>query len=97
MRCVLMAGCLFSGVMKPVSIEAALNRRPFRPFEVRVDGEVVCVGHPEQALLAENKSTLIIVDPQDHVHILDVDQISKIRLLPRGMGTRQRSGSGGGN
>ncbi|HEY0456384.1 MAG TPA: hypothetical protein VGE41_08410 [Verrucomicrobiae bacterium] len=39
--------------------------------------------HPEQGLLAERKSTLILVDPDDHIHILDTDQISKIRLLPR--------------
>ena len=66
--------------MKVVNLEAALNRRPFRPFELRIDGEVVRVGHPEQALFAEGKTTLIVVDPQDHAHILDVAQISELRL-----------------
>ena len=70
--------------MKLVNLEAAMNKRPFRPFEVRVDGEQIVVRHPEQALFAEKRTTLIIVDQHDHVHILDVDQISKIRLLPRG-------------
>jgi hypothetical protein len=69
--------------MKLVSLESALQKRPFRPFEIRVDGEVIGVQHPEQALLAEGKTTLIVVDRKDHVHILDVEQISKIRLLPR--------------
>lgn len=69
--------------MKLANIEAALNKRPFRPFEIRVDGDVVRVEHPEQVLFAEGKTTLVAVDPDDHLHILDVDQISKLRLLPR--------------
>lgn len=69
--------------MKLVNLEAALNKHPFRPFEIRVDSEVIAVSHPEQALFAEGKTTLVVVDPQDHMRILDVDQISKIRLLPR--------------
>jgi hypothetical protein len=27
--------------MKLANLEAALNRRPFRPFEIRVDGEAI--------------------------------------------------------
>ncbi|MBI4660450.1 MAG: hypothetical protein HY735_16560 [Verrucomicrobia bacterium] len=64
-------------------MEVALNKRPFRPFEIRVDGEVLLVKHLEETMFAEGKTTLIVVDPEDHVHLLDVDQISKIRLLPR--------------
>ena len=78
--------------MKLVSIEAALSKRPFRAFEIRVDGEVIRVGHPEQVLFAERKTTLIVVDPDDHVHILDVEQISKVRLLPRRGSTGTTSG-----
>ena len=80
--------------MKLANLEAAFNKRPFRAFEVRVDGESIVVRHPEQALFAESRTTLIVVDPDDHVHILDVDQISKIRLLPRGSssnGSRKNS------
>jgi hypothetical protein len=69
--------------MKLANLEAALNKHPFRPFELRIDGEVIAVRHPEQVLFAERKSTLIVVDPEDHLHILDVDQISKLKLLPR--------------
>jgi hypothetical protein len=69
--------------MKLVNLEAALNKRPFRPFELRIDGEVIVLQHPEQVLFAEGRTTLIVVDAQDHAHILDVDQISKLRLLPK--------------
>ena len=69
--------------VKLANLEAALNRRPFRPFEIRVDGDVVLVRHPEQAMFAEGKTTLVLADAQDHLHIFDVDQISKRRVLPR--------------
>lgn len=69
--------------MKLANLEAALNKRPFRPFEIRVDGESIVVGHPEQVFLAENKSTAII-DLTERIHILDVEQISKLALLGRG-------------
>lgn len=69
--------------MKSGNLEAAPQRRPLRPFAVRVDGEALQVRHPELIMLAEAKSTAILVDPEDHIHIFDVDQISKLRLLPR--------------
>jgi hypothetical protein len=69
--------------MKVTNLDAVLERRPFRPFEVRVEGEALQVLHPEQFMFAEGRSSVIIVDPEDHIHILDVDQISKIRVLPR--------------
>jgi hypothetical protein len=68
--------------MKLASLEAALQKQPFRPFEIRVDGESIVVHHPEQVFLAENKTT-IIIDVTERIHILDVDQISKIALLRR--------------
>jgi hypothetical protein len=68
--------------MKLANLEAALNKRPFRPFEIRVDGERIVVGHPEQVFLAENKSTAII-DVTERIHILDVAQITKLALLRR--------------
>jgi len=68
--------------MKLSSFEAALNARPFRPFEIRVDAEVLTVQHPGQVFLAENKST-VILDCPDRIHILDVSQITKRSLCKR--------------
>ena len=69
--------------VKLSNLEAALQKRAFRAFEIRVDGESIIVRHPEQVLLAEEKTTAII-DVTDRIHILDVDQISKVALLRRG-------------
>jgi len=66
--------------MKLSNLEAALKARPFRPFEIRGDGEAIAVKHPEQVFLAEQKSTAII-DAGDRIHIFDVAAISKIALL----------------
>jgi len=79
--------------MKLSNLEAALKARPFRPFEIRVDGEAVTVKHPEQVFLAEQKTTAVI-DAGDRIHIFDVAVISKIALL-RGS-SRASSGKGGG-
>ena len=79
--------------MNLTNLEAALNKCPFRQFELRAEGEMVRVAHPEQDLFGEGKTTLSIVDPQDHVHILDVDQTSKLRLLPRRGSTGTTAGT----
>src|SRR5258705_7289546 len=68
--------------VKASDIGAALTSRPFRHFELRADGEVVVVRHPEQVFFAERKST-VIVDAGDRIHILDVGHISKLALLRR--------------
>ena len=75
--------------MKLANLEAALAKRPFRPFEIRVDGEVIPVHHPEQVLLAEQKTT-VIIDAVQKIHILDLNQISKVTILRRGASTKPR-------
>ena len=69
--------------MKAVNLQAALRARPFRPFELRVDGEVIVVRHSEQVFFAENKTT-VVVDVGDRIHIFDTSHISKLALLRRG-------------
>jgi len=69
--------------MKAVNLEAALQARSFRPFELRVDGEVIVVRHSEQVFFPENKTT-VVVDVGDRIHIFDTSHISKVALLRRG-------------
>jgi hypothetical protein len=58
---------------------------------LRRRGEECIVGHPEQVFLAENKTTAII-DVTDRIHILDVDQITKL-AIPRRDLARQKAKS----
>ena len=66
--------------MKAVNLEAALSAKPFRPFEIRVDGDVIIVRHPEEVFFAEKKAT-VIVDSGDRIHIMDTEQIAELTLL----------------
>lgn len=68
--------------VKVSRLEAALQARPFRPFEIRVDAQGLVVRHPEQVFLAQNRTT-VIVDAGDRIHILDAAQISKLARLRR--------------
>ena len=71
--------------MRALNLEAALTNRPFHPFQIRVDGEVIVIRHPEQVFLAEKKTT-VIIDVGDRIHIMDAAQISKIAPLRRPSG-----------
>lgn len=71
--------------MKASNLEAALRARPFRPFELRVDGEVIVIRHPEQVMLADHK-TSVVVDGVDRIHIFDTHHISKIAQIRRSSG-----------
>jgi hypothetical protein len=71
--------------MKLATLEAALNARPFLPFELRVDGETIVVRHPEQVFLASGKTTLII-DLRERIHICEVAAVGKRVLLRRSAG-----------
>ena len=77
--------------MRLANLEAVLNARPFRPFEIRVDGEAIVVRHPEQVFLAERKAT-VIIDVGDRIHIFDLGHISKLALLRRPSGSAAAKG-----
>lgn len=74
--------------MKLTTLEAALYAQPFKPFKLRVDGEVIPVQHPEHVFLADKKRT-VIIDAPDRIHIVDVDVISKLNLVRRSSSGRE--------
>jgi hypothetical protein len=45
--------------MRPADPEDALQTTPFIPFDVRVDGKAIPVGHPEQVLLDKSKAIAV--------------------------------------
>lgn len=65
--------------MRVKGFELRVHARPFRPFDIRVDGEVIHILHPEQVFLTPDK-TMVVADVGDGIHIFDVDQISKLTV-----------------
>jgi hypothetical protein len=72
--------------VKVKDFESRLHARPFRPFDIRVDGEVIHVLHPEQVFLTPDKA-MIVVDVGDGIHIFDIDRVSKLMVVKRGRAT----------
>jgi hypothetical protein len=70
--------------MKPLTIEDVLGKRPFQRFVIQFDGTPVRVDHPEQVLFNASRTVLIVVASDDHIHLLDVEHIKAITLVPRG-------------
>jgi hypothetical protein len=69
--------------MKATAIEDLLGKRPFLPFVIQFDGSPVRVDRPEQAIFNSSRTILVVVAPDDHIHLLDVDHIKAITLAPR--------------
>jgi hypothetical protein len=69
--------------MRPTPLEEAIRHDPFRPFDIHTDGRSILVSHPEQILLTPDKSTAVVVGPDDHIAIVDVDRISSLSLKKR--------------
>jgi hypothetical protein len=64
--------------MKAVNIEDALQKRPFKAFQVHMDsGEKYVVKHPECVAFSASKSTAVVVEGE-HFHIVDIEHISSL-------------------
>ena len=72
--------------MKVETLESALHARPFRPFQLRVDGETLFVQHPEQVFLVEGKRTAIL-DLGERIHVVDVAEFTKRVFVRRKTGS----------
>jgi hypothetical protein len=68
--------------MKFINIQDAMQQSPFRPFLLQSGGKELRVDHPEQVAFSASKSTLVVFSRDDRIHILDVDHISAMTLLP---------------
>ncbi len=64
--------------MKPINFEDALNKRPFRAFQLHLDsGDKIPVTHPECVLFSESKNTAVVVEGE-HFHIVDIAHIGSV-------------------
>jgi hypothetical protein len=61
-------------------LEDAIRNDPFRPFKIHTDGRSIRVTHPEQILLTVDKSTAVVAQPDGHLALVDVTQISSLTL-----------------
>ncbi|OGG50013.1 MAG: hypothetical protein A3F84_02295 [Candidatus Handelsmanbacteria bacterium RIFCSPLOWO2_12_FULL_64_10] len=66
--------------MKTQSIRNLINKRPFRPIEVEIDGrEKVVIRHPEAVLVG--KRLIMIEHPDGSGDYIDASHVSRVRIL----------------
>lgn len=64
--------------MKPINIEDALGKRPFKPFQIHMNsGDRIAVKHPELVAFSPSKSTAVIWEGE-HFHIVDITHIGSL-------------------
>jgi len=69
--------------MKLNTLEEALHRAPFLPFDVHVDGKVIRVEHTDQVLFTPDRQTVVIAPNDNHIHIVGVERIQYVTLHRR--------------
>ncbi|MFM8469332.1 MAG: hypothetical protein ACKODH_05090 [Limisphaerales bacterium] len=66
--------------MKAITVEDALNKRKFIPFELVLDNaRVIRVKHPECVMFNEAKTVAVVADGE-HLHIVDLDHVSNLAM-----------------
>lgn len=64
------------------TFQDTLRHTPFRPFEIHTDGRTILITHPEQVLITPDQSTVVAVEPDNHINILDMEHISALKMRP---------------
>jgi hypothetical protein len=66
--------------MKAITVEDALNKRKFIPFELILDNaRVIRVKHPECVMFNEAKTVAVVADGE-HLHIVDLEHVSNLAI-----------------
>lgn len=64
--------------MKTINLEDALHKRPFKPFQIHMDGgDRIVVKHPELVAFSPSKSTAVIWEGESF-HIVDISHIGSL-------------------
>jgi hypothetical protein len=67
------------------------NAQPFQPFVMHMaDGRQVPVLHPEFIMAVPSGRTVIVVQPDDTVNIVDLLLVTDLELKPSANGSRRR-------
>jgi hypothetical protein len=73
--------------MKAVTVEDALRKRKFIPFDLVLDNaRVVRVKHPECVMFNEAKTVAVVADGE-HLHIVDLDHVSNLAMPTKRIAT----------
>jgi hypothetical protein len=73
--------------MKAVTVEDALRKRKFIPFDLVLDNaRVVRVKHPECVMFNEAKTVAVVADGE-HLHIVDLDHVSNLTMPTKRVAT----------
>ena len=66
--------------MKAITVEDALNKRRFIPFDLVLDNaRVIRIKHPECVLFNEAWTVAVVADGE-HLHIVDLDHVSNLAM-----------------
>ncbi len=66
--------------MTAITVEDALNKRRFVPFELVLDNaRVIRVKRPERVMFNEAKTVAVVADGE-HLHIVDLDHVSNLAM-----------------
>ncbi len=72
-------------------LRVAYNAQPFQPFVMHLaDGREVPVVHREFIMAAPSGRTVIVVQPDDTVNIIDLLRVTDLELKPTTNGSRRR-------
>lgn len=72
--------------MKAITVEDALNKRKFVPFDLVLDNaRVIPVKHPECVMFNQAKTVAIVADGE-HLHMVDLDHVASL-VMPDKLGS----------
>jgi len=75
-------------VVKLRGLEDVLEKTPFQSFDIHVDGKTVTVEYPDQVLFAFGRTTIVVAPRDEHIHIIDLDQIQFLTVHRRRKASR---------
>jgi hypothetical protein len=72
-------------------LKDAYDAQPFRPFIIHLaDGREIPVKSREFIMTVPSGRTIVVVQPDDRLHIIDLLLITDLEVIPQTNGSRQR-------
>lgn len=70
--------------MKMSGLRTALNREPFRPFQIHLtNGEIFAVEHPENMSLPQAEEDVFLVWKPDHWNLVEAAEVARVSVKRR--------------